>query len=382
MEALPRDQAHALSTDFELVQEAIRSGVTHKRTREHDAHWVRWSDFCHSINVDPFLRTHDDPVPLLQIFAQRYRDGRIAPSNRQVKSRTVEDAVRAVAQAYTSLGAKDPRKDAHNKIDFRLTRQLHSYAKADPPPIRVKPAPITLVLYILRVAHEIDITDDNQAIADAICIAFYFLLRPGEYTGTTSDDQPFHITDVTLFLGTRPLDHLTSPLHELHAATSVTYTFTTQKNNNRGEQVSHGRSTHHLCCPVKATIRRLLYHRRMNTATNKPLATYYNAHNRLTAITAKDVTEVIRNAATANFHLTGIASHELSARSLRAGGAMAMLCANIDFDTIKLLGRWYSDAMVRYLHAQAQPVVQQLAVKMYNHGTYSFLSNETVPTLP
>jgi hypothetical protein len=37
--------------------------------------------------------------------------------------------------------------------------------------------------------------------------------------------------------------------------------------------------------------------------------------------------------------------------------------------------------MIRYLHMQAQPIVQNFAAKMYNNGTYSFLPNETVPLL-
>ena len=96
-------------------------------------------------------------------------------------------------------------------------------------------------------------------------------------------------------------------------------------------------------------------------------------------VKANDVTERTKQAAAANFNATGIKPSELSARSLRAGGAMALLCGNVDFDLIQMLGRWHSDAMIRYLHLQAQPVSQQLAAKMFNHGTYNFLPTETVP---
>jgi hypothetical protein len=37
--------------------------------------------------------------------------------------------------------------------------------------------------------------------------------------------------------------------------------------------------------------------------------------------------------------------------------------------------------MIRYLHMQAQPIVQHVAAKMYNTRNYSFLPNETVPLL-
>jgi hypothetical protein len=84
---------------------------------------------------------------------------------------------------------------------------------------------------------------------------------------------------------------------------------------------------------------------------------------------------------TVNFHRTGITADEASARSLRAGGAMALLCGKVDMNLIQMLGRWHRDAMIRYLHMQAQPIVQHFAAKMYNYGNYSFLPDETVPLL-
>ena len=50
---------------------------------------------------------------------------------------------------------------------------------------------------------------------------------------------------------------------------------------------------------------------------------------------------------------------------------MALLCAGIDANIIKLVGRWRSDAMFRYLHAQALPIVKQLAKTMMKHGNFA-----------
>jgi hypothetical protein len=82
-----------------------------------------------------------------------------------------------------------------------------------------------------------------------------------------------------------------------------------------------------------------------------------------------------------NFHRTGISPDEVSACSLRAGGAMALLCGKVDNNLIQMLGRWHSDAMILYLHMQAQPIVQHFSEIMYNNGTYSFLPDETFPLL-
>jgi hypothetical protein len=62
---------------------------------------------------------------------------------------------------------------------------------------------------------------------------------------------------------------------------------------------------------------------------------------------------------------------DITSRSLRAGGAMALLCGRVDTDIIKLVGRWRSDAMFRYLHAQALPLIHNLASVMVRHGSFT-----------
>jgi len=216
---MPLDQRDAFSADIKLVQDAVRSGVTAKRISAHDNHWIRWLDFCFQHTIDPQLSQYDDPIPILQIFTQRCRDGRIAPYGHIVKARTAEDALRAVGQKFASMGTRDPRIDSRGKMDFQITRQLASYKKSDTPPKRVKPIPISLILHILPLGHTLHITEASRNIADIITMAFYFLLRPGEHTGTTKDDHLFLINDVILHLGTKPsmhtLHHYTKskPLH-------------------------------------------------------------------------------------------------------------------------------------------------------------------------
>jgi hypothetical protein len=67
-------------------------------------------------------------------------------------------------------------------------------------------------------------------------------------------------------------------------------------------------------------------------------------------------------------------------RSLRADGAMALMCGHIDHSIIHMLGRWHSDAMLRYLHLQAKPLMRQFVVAMFNHGSHSFRPTNTVPS--
>ena len=90
--------------------------------------------FCHELALDALLSNLEDPVALLQVFAHRYRTGTIAPKQKPVRSRTVEDALRSVGLMFAGLGQPDPRLTATGSIDFRIQRMLSSYKKKDPPP--------------------------------------------------------------------------------------------------------------------------------------------------------------------------------------------------------------------------------------------------------
>jgi hypothetical protein len=231
------DAAFLFRRDYGLAQVDVASGVVSSRSAAATHHWTTWCDYCTSLGLDPTLQEHENPVPFLQVFMYRYRTGGIAPSGRQVRSRTVEDAVRSVGQTFASVGATDPRLNKVGKIDFRLQRQLSCYSKQDPPPNRVKPIPVPILMHILATTLAVG-SVFGVAVADMIAIAFFFLLRPGEYTGTNSTESaPFRLCDTQLFHGPVRLDLSTASDAALLGATFATLTFTTQKNGIRGEVV-------------------------------------------------------------------------------------------------------------------------------------------------
>jgi hypothetical protein len=295
----------------------------------------------------------------------------------------VEDALRAVGQGFARVGAPDPRLNDFGRIDFRLLRLLRGYTRADPPPNRVKPIPVSVILHALNVAAASD-TADSWAVADMACTAFFFLLRPGEYTSTPSDTRPFHLCDVQLFVGLARLDLFTATDGDLNASTFTSYTFTTQKNGVRGEVIGLGRSGSPLACPVLATVRRVLHLRAHNAAPDTPLATYYRSANGRTTqhpVTPTDITTILRMSVLALGPSIGFLPKDITAKSLRAGGAMALLLAQVDTDVIRLIGRWRSDEMLRYLHLQAQPVMLNFARRMLQGGVYTLLPGQDVPPL-
>ena len=96
-------------------------------------------------------------------------------------------------------------------------------------------------------------------------------------------------------------------------------------------------------------------------------------------VKASMITHIMRVHAMALESITGIAPKNLSAHSLRAGGAMALLQGGCDPNVIKLLARWKSDTMMRYLQQQSLLVFQNLAAKMFNNRTYMFLPDKWAP---
>jgi hypothetical protein len=58
---------------------------------------------------------------------------------------------------------------------------------------------------------------------------------------------------------------------------------------------------------------------------------------------------------------------------------MALLCAQVDTDIIRLLGRWRSDEVLRYLTVQAAPVMQDFSSWMLNQGSFTLHPNQDVP---
>ena len=368
-------QRHAFLSDLRLAQEAARASVVPSRAASQDRSWALWTNYCLELCVDPQLSNIDDPVVLLQVFGQRYRSGAIAPSGRPVKSRTVEDAMRAVGQTLARMGTPDPRLEPSGKVTYRLRQQLTGYAKQDPAPKRVKPIPMPVIQRVMHMAN-ISKLIIEEAIADLIVLGFFFLFRPGEST-VTSESTCFTLADIHFSVGFRVISAVFASPDDLTICSAVSFTFTNQKNGNRGEIIRLTRSGDPYICPVLAAARRVTHLRLHKCIGTTPICAYYQTARRRN-VTPDNMTQTLRHAVAALPHL-GILPVDVSARSLRASGAMALLCARVDDLTIRLLGRWNSDAMCRYLHVQAEPVMRGLAALMLKGGIYHLHPGTDVP---
>jgi len=379
----PPELQDELRTDCLLAMQEAATAGNISRARSRSNLWKIWCKFCLSLNLHDLLAETQDPIPLLQVFARRYRDGRIERYRDRgrlhcdgVRARTVEDAVRQIGKTFVELGALNPRLDVFGQVDARLSAQIKQWKQEDPPPKRVKPIPISILHQVFTIAAAAATLTDTT-VANLVYLAFFFLCRPGEYTAASEGSRPFRFCDTALFLGTRKLDLRTASETEIMNATFATLTFTNQKNCHPGEVVGQACSGSTTACPVRSIGRLILHLRANDCPDDTPLCAFKEAGTWRT-VTNTLVTEALRRATCLIGHQYGITPSEISARSLRASGAMAMLCAHIDPMRTKLLGRWNSDSMLDYLTMQAYPMCADLAPRMLTNGDYSLLPGQTI----
>ena len=246
----------------------------------------------------------------------------------------------------------------------------------DDPPARVEPI---LMLILLCAAELCTCCDHDMATINCIWMAFYFLLRPGEYAYASGDAKhPFRLCDVQYKIGNMHFfyAHLTT-LQQCLASTFVSLTFSTPKNGVKGEKLAHTPTGHPISCPVRATHRLVAHLILHNSPPSTPLHhVYYDDAGRKRAVSSSMITSLLRTPAALTIpgH-AGVDVNNIAARSLRSSGAiLLLLLGGMDTDRIRILGRWNSDAMFRYLHAHALPLIFGNASLMFQAGHYELVT--------
>ena len=228
-------------------------------------------------------------------------------------------------------------------------------------------------------------------VIDLIIVAFFWLLRPAEYVDTDTPEartQAFRYCDVTFHFDDRIVaapDCSLNDLRDVHAITAATLTFNDQKNAVRGKKIGHAATSDPFYCPCKSLARICLRLHLADAPALAPIHRHFNPHPTKRCwyhVKAQHVTNALRHAANHVQQLTGISSDWISARSLRPGGATALLCTRVDSDAIRLLGRWKSDAMLRYLRIQAATITHRYAQNMWDHGAYRFAPGDRADIHP
>ena len=208
-----------------------------------------------------------------------------------------------------------------------------------------------------------------RTIGDMVIIAFYFLLRVGEYTHHRPSEnrrtKQFRVSDITLWHNNIKLNPRL-PISKLYQlCTAATMSISNQKNGKRC-QVIHQEAINNECCPIRALIRRIHH---ILAHTNNPttiISTYFQSQSCTgRVITATDINRAVKSAVEElGLSKYGLHKDLVGSHSLQAGGAMAMHLQGIDPNTIKKMGSWSSDTFLMYIHEQISAFSAGVSRKM------------------
>jgi hypothetical protein len=250
----------------------------------------------------------------------------------------MEDAIRSVGQNFSSMGGGHTiRKMPIGDIDFRIQRQLKQWGKQDDPPARVKPIPVKIIILVLSITFSDEPSEGNQAVADMIFIAFFYFLRPG---GGVQGHQHRRCFLSYVCCSTLEWQYFRRPPHGTRDTNTLSHvglpSLYQAESGVCVEVINHACSGATRCCPVRALAHHIFQHTESSVI---PIASYYyNNHKR--AAKAQDITSLLRQAVRRIGPDVDICENNVLSRSLHAGGAMALLCAQVDDNIIKLIGRW------------------------------------------
>jgi len=215
--------------------------------------------------------------------------------------------------------------------------------------------------------HFRDANVRDQTTAALIVVAYFFLLRVGEYTPTRNKKRKkrtiaLRKCDITLLRNGRPLDK-EAPLSVLLTATGCTICLENQKNGVKNLTLYHDASGDNSFCPARSMA--YLMHQLRGRPADTPLGTCYDEAGQEHRTLSSQVLAMIRLAAAQdNLHSAGYDLSRIGTHSLRSGGAVRLKHAGEDDGIIKKLGRWSGETYAKYIQPHIGPLTGGCAARM------------------
>ena len=209
----------------------------------------------------------------------------------------------------------------------------------------------------------------NVAFHSLAKLAFFFAMRSCEYLKVQGERRTdaLRVRNFEFRKDQRILDH-SDPNLEL--ADTITLTFEYQKRDKRDDPVTQSKTSDPLMCPVRAAaavIRRL---REEGATPETHIYQYKDDRGRKRELSGKIALAILRDYIKTVDKLFGIPAAEVGLHSLRASSAMAMHMNGVPVYTIMLLGRWSSNAFIKYIRKQVIEFSNNVSELMILNGTY------------
>ena len=263
-------------------------------------------------------------------------------------------------------GARDPRRSypGQHNLDAHFQALFKGYKDNDKAPRAQHAVPNTTVQWAADNFHDGSVKE--QTTASLVVLAYFFLLRVGEYTASRNRKRKkrtiaLRKQDVVLLRNGVPLNK-EAPLQVLLTATGCTICLENQKNGVKNQTLYHDASGQGTMCPVRAMA--FLVFQMRGMPPNTPLGTCVNCGRRV-RVRSSEVLAMVRLAASEdNLQAAGYDLSRIGTHSLRAGGAVRLKMDGEDDGLIKKLGRWSSDTFATYIQPHIGPLTAGCAARM------------------
>ena len=281
-----------------------------------------------------------------------------------------------------------------DKFLHPIDRMLKGFRNEDPATVKKLPIEVDVAEYLVDGAAGNDATALDKRVADLTLVAFYYLLRVGEYTSryrNSKEAKPgrksakkrrkktvnFRVSDVTFFkkdaagrLRQLPPDARAA---DIMAADGATLLLTDQKNGWKNVCIHQQATGHARKCPVRALGRIVLEIRKCTTSRLEWLSAFKGA-NGIQHVTPRDISLALKRAASALEYeeLRGIPIDRIDTHSLRAGGANALSLAGFSEYQIQKMGRWRSATFKEYISDQLSSFTDGMSKAMST--TFKFVN--------
>ena len=375
MDRMSFDEKPGFLRDTLSAWGAATNGVTSKTSRERQKYWRHWCSYASAARIDPYLApatvTPLERDIVAGAFAARVRSGRYG-RGRQIKVGGVADALAAISKTIELAGQPSQLYRAENKYQLHLERVMEGFRREDPPAVPQLAVPVTVAKHAFR-SGLLTKSPEQRHVGSLILVAFYYLLRVGEYTKPplvtvagkrvrATRTVQFSVGNVGFFRNGRIIPR-SSPLKDLLRADLATLKISNQKNGRMGQTISH-HITGTKVCPVRA-LAAIVHHILSHGGSDAHPIASYHSKGRWYEVTPTQIIKRVRGVV-AELHLEkhGIDPDLVGAHSLRAGGAMALKLHGIDDTTIMKIGRWTSLTFLQYIHNQIAHLAKDISTKM------------------
>ncbi len=283
--------------DFYIADAAFYDGHLAATTTKRELWWACWLSYVRTLGLDPHLQgvKYTLQVRTLTGFAGQVRTGYYG-RGRQISAAAVTSALTAIGTTISLACGNNPTKlvGAQDHMVPRIAQMLAGFRNKDPPTVKKLPIEADIPEYIALCSLRPTTTEHNRATADLILIAFYYLLRVGEYTmkssrTSTKRTAQFRLKDVTFFKRDtnntiRQLPR-NAPDCNILNADSATLKLDNQKNGWKGVCIHHEANGNDYLCPVKALGRRYTHLQTHSSPMTTPLSAIFRgqraiAHHR------------------------------------------------------------------------------------------------------